>query len=165
MNWLDVLLLLPLVFGLIRGLMRGFISEVIAIVVVILGVVGARIGAPTLSDILLRSFAWPQEVCNIVAYMVVFLAIAIILSIVAKLLYRFLRAIHLGWANKLLGGVFGLAKYAILVLIAVFVMDRTDKSFHWLENSPVVKTSIIYPYMVKACDIIYHSVPISENGK
>ena len=161
MNWLDVLLLLPLLLGLVRGFMRGFISEIIAFVVVILGVIGARLWAKPLSVFLLRSFAWPQGVCDVVAYTLVFLAVAIVLSILAKMLYRFIRAIHLGWANRLLGGAFGFAKYAVLVLIVVFAMDRTNQSFHWLDNSPVVKTSVVYPQMVKACDIIYHSVPIS----
>jgi len=150
MNWLDVLLILPLLVGLIRGLMRGFISEIIAIVVVILGVLGARYLSPAFSAWLLAQFAWPQNVCDIVAYMLVFLGIAIVLSIIARLLHRFLRAIHLGWANRLLGGLFGLAKYALIVLIAVFIMDKTNESFHWLDESPIVQTSFAYPYYVQA---------------
>ena len=43
MNWLDALLLLPLLIGLIRGLMRGLITELIAILAVVIGVVGARL--------------------------------------------------------------------------------------------------------------------------
>jgi membrane protein required for colicin V production len=149
MNWLDILLVLPLVVGLVRGLMRGFVSEVIAIVVVILGVLGARLAAPTCSAWCLQQFAWPQGVCDVVAYTLVFLAIAIILSVIARLLTKFLRAIHLGWANRLLGGVFGLCKYGIIVLLIVFAMDRTNRAYHWLDNSPVVKTSVVYPQMVK----------------
>ena len=108
MNWLDVLIVLPLLFGLVRGLMRGLVSEVIAIAVVVLGALGSRMWATQFSAWLLRQFAWPTEVCDVVAYILLFLAIAIVLSILAKLLHKFLRAIHLGWANRLLGGVFGL---------------------------------------------------------
>ena len=165
MNWLDVLLLLPLLVGLVRGFMRGFISEVIAIAVVILGVLGARMGAQPLSAFLLQSFSWPQNVCDLVAYTALFLAVAIVLSIFAKLLTRFMHAIHLGWANRLLGGVFGIAKYGILVLVAVFIMEKTNEAFHWMDDSSVVKTSIVYPQMVKACSFIYHSVPTSEKEK
>ena len=149
MNWLDVLILLPLLIGLVRGLMRGLISEIIAFVVVILGVLGSRFAAPSVSKCLLQWFLWPEGVCDIVAYALIFLAIAILLSIAAKLLTRLLRAIHLGWANRLLGGLFGVLKYGIIVLFAVFVMDKTDEAFHWQENEPVVKTSILYPHAVK----------------
>ena len=150
MNWLDVLLLLPLLVGLVRGLMRGLISEIIAFVVVIFGVLGSRWAAPPFSAWLLQQFAWPNEVCDVVAYVLIFLAIAIILSLVAKALHKFLKAIHLGWANRLCGGAFGLCKYAILVLIVVFAMDKTNASFHWLDKSPVVQTSVVYPHAVEA---------------
>ena len=149
-NWLDVLLVLPLLFGLVRGLMRGFISEIIAIVVVILGVLGAKIWASAFSAWMLSQFAWPQGVCDIVAYALLFLGIAIVLSLIAKLLQKFLRAIHLGWANRLLGGVFGVCKYGLLVLFAVFIMDKTNESLHWADEAPIVKSSIVYPQMVKA---------------
>ena len=149
MNWLDVLLLLPLLVGLVRGLMRGLVSEIIAIVAVILGVLGAKLWAPSFSKWLLTQFAWPQGICDVVAYTLVFLAVAIALSILAKLLTKFMRAIHLGWANRLFGGLFGFAKYGIIVLIAVFVVNKTNETFHWLDESPVVKKSVIYPKMVK----------------
>lgn len=149
-NWLDVILVLPLVVGLVRGLMRGLISEIIAIVVVILGVLGARFGAPPFSAWLLTQFAWPQGVCDVVAYTMLFLGIAILLSILARLLTKFMRTIHLGWANRLAGGLFGIAKYGLIVLIVVFVMDRTNDAFHWLDGAQVVSDSVIYPLMVKA---------------
>lgn len=157
MNWLDVLILLPLLVGLVRGFMRGLVSEIIAFAVVILGVLGSRLWAQTFSAWLLQQFAWPAEVCDVVAYILIFLAIAIVLSILAKLLHKFLRAIHLGWANRLLGGVFGLCKYGIIVLLIVFAMDRTNRAYHWLDNSPVVKTSVVYPQMVKMTHCIEKS--------
>lgn len=149
MNWLDIIIILPLIVGLIRGLMRGLISEIIAFVVVILGVLGAKVWAPKFSALLLSQFAWPQGVCDVVAYTLLFLGIAIALSLLARLLTKFMRAIHLGWANRLLGGAFGVCKYGLLVLVAVFVMDKTNEAFNWLEETPVVKTSVMYPQMVR----------------
>lgn len=152
MNWLDILILLPLLVGLVRGLMRGLVSEIIAFAVVILGALGARLIAPPFSAFLLSLFAWPQGVCDVVGYTLVFLAIAIVLSIAAKMLNKFLKAIHLGWANRLAGGLFGVCKYGLLVLIVVFVMDRTNEAYHYLDNSPVVQSSVLYPRMVQLTD-------------
>lgn len=153
MNWLDVLLLLPLLVGLVRGLMRGFISEVIAIVVVVLGAVGARFAAPPFSAWLLAHNAdWPQGVCDVVAYTLVFLLIAVLLSIAARKLNKSLHKIHLGWANRLLGGLFGLCKYGVIVLVVVFAMDRTNDAYHWLDDAPVVQSSRVYPVMVHITD-------------
>ena len=153
-NWLDIILVLPLVVGLVRGAMRGLISEIIAILVVVLGVLGARLWAAPFSAWILKQFAWPQGICDIVAYTLLFLGIAIVLSILARLLNKLLRAIHLSWANRIFGGVFGIAKYGLIVLVAVFIMDKSNESFHWLDESPVVKTSVIYPHAVKATHVL-----------
>lgn len=161
-NWLDIILLFPLVVGVIRGLMRGLVSEVIAILVVILGVLGSHMLSGELSVILLESFNWAQGVCDVVAHVLVFLAIAILLSILAKLLTKFIRAIHLGWANRLFGGVFGLCKYGVLVLCVIFIMDRTNQVFHYLDEAPIIKTSIVYPYGVKVLNsIVQHTETIT----
>ena len=140
--------------------MRGFVSEIIAIVVVILGVLGARYAAPSFSAWLISQFAWPQGVCDVVAYALIFLGVAIVLSLLAKLLTKFLRAIHLGWANRLFGGVFGAAKYGVLVLLVVFALHKTNEAFHYMDDAPVVQTSIVYPQMVKATDAL-----LSVTGK
>ena len=154
LNWLDIIILVPLLVGLVRGIMHGFVSEVIGLAVVILGVLGARMFAPPCSAWMLKQFAWKAEVCDIVAYVLVFLAIAIVLSMVGALLSKLLHAIHLGWLNRLLGGVVGFAKFGIVVLLAVFVMERINRNFHWLDNSQVVQTSKVYPYCLKALGYI-----------
>ncbi len=156
LNWLDILILVPLLAGLVRGLMRGFISEVIGLAVVILGVLGSRLFAPPFSAWLLKQFAWKSEVCDIVAYILVFLAIAIVLSILGSLLSKLLHAIHLGWVNRLLGGLAGILKLSLVILLAVYVMELSDRSFHWKSNSKVIQTSKIYPYCVQALNYIDH---------
>ena len=151
MNWLDVLLLLPLLVGLVRGLMRGFISEIIAVAVVIFGVIGARFIAPPFSQWLLTlNPDWPQGVCDVVAYTLIFLLIAVLLTVAAKKMNKDMKKIHLGWVNRILGGLFGMCKYGLIVLVVVFVMDRTNDAFHWLDGAQVVSDSVLYPLFVKA---------------
>ena len=150
MNGLDVLILLPVLFGLVRGLMRGFVSEVIALVVVIFGALGARIIAPQFSSALQAAFNWPHGTCDVIAYVVIFLVVAIILSLLAKQVTRFLNAIHLGWANHLLGGAFGACKAALIIVIVVFLMERTNDEYHYLDDAPIIKESVLYPKVVQA---------------
>lgn len=149
MNWLDVILLLPLLVGLVRGLMRGLVSEIIAIMVVILGVLFSRLFAAPFSEWLCNQFSWAKEACDITAYILLFLTTAVVLYFFSRLFTKTLNLINLGWANKLSGGVFGALKYGIIVLIAVFVLDKTNQSTHWLDDSPVVQSSIVYPRFVE----------------
>lgn len=139
--------------------MRGLITEIIAIVAIILGVVGARLWATKFSAWLLLQFSWPEAVCHVVAYALLFLAIAIVLNIAGRLLSKLLRAIQLGFINRLLGGVFGTLKWLAVVLVAVFCINMLDRHFHFLDDSEVVKTSTLYRPLVQTAEQMAHLFP------
>lgn len=143
MNWIDVLIFLALGFGLVRGLMKGLVTELIAILAVVLGVIGARIWGMTFAHWILVQFTWPEAVCEVVAYVLLFLGITIAANIVGSLTTRLMKAIHLGWLNRLLGGVFGCAKWAVVVLVLVFLVDTLDSHFRFIK-SDIKKSSITY---------------------
>ena len=164
MNWLDALLLLPLLIGLVRGLMRGLVTEIIAIVAVILGVVGARLWGLRCANWLLMQFQWPEGVCRVVAYALLFLAIAIVLNLAGRLLSKLLRAIHLGFVNRLFGGVFGALKWGIAILVTVFCVNHLDQQFHFLQDSQVVKTSALYVPFAQTADMLYALFPELTSG-
>lgn len=152
MNWLDVLILLPFLAFITKGVIRGFVSEIIAFVVVIFGALLARLVAPPISGGLQLAFAWPAGVCDVGAYVIIFIGVAIGLAILAKVLNLALKAVHLGWVNRLFGGLIGALKAFIVVVIVVFILDRTNDEFHYLDNAPVVQESVLYPIMVDVTD-------------
>ena len=131
--------------------MRGLITEVIAILAVILGFIGAKIWGQDSSAWLLTQFTWPQPVCDAVAYALLFLGIAVALAIVGKLLSKLLKAISLAWLNRLLGALFGLLKWGLIVLAIVFCVNKLDQQFHFLQPE-LKQQSIIYPEAVKLAD-------------
>ena len=151
MTWLDIVILLPLLVGLVRGTMRGLITEIIAIAAVILGFIGAKIWGHVFSAWLLSQFTWPQPVCDAVAYALLFLGIAIALNIAGRLLSKLLKAINLGWINRVLGATFGLLKWAFIVLALVFCVNKLDQQFNFIQPE-LKKQSIIYPEAVKLAD-------------
>lgn len=145
MTWIDILILLPLLIGLVRGLMRGLVVELTAIVGIVLGFVGAKVWGANFTLWLMRQFAWPEAVCAVVAYSLIFLAIALFLNIAARLISRLFKAISLGWLNRLLGALFGVAKWAIVVLLLVLCVHRLDDQFHFFRDD-LKQQSTIYNY-------------------
>ena len=145
MTWIDILILLPLLIGLVRGLMRGVVVELTAIVAIILGFVGARLWGARFSLWLIGQFEWPEAVCSVVAYSLIFLGIALFLNIAARLVSRLFKAISLSWLNRLLGALFGMGKWAIVVLLLVLCVHRLDDQFHFFR-SDLKQQSTIYNY-------------------
>ena len=143
MSWLDIIILLPLLIGLVRGLMKGLVIEITSIVAIILGIVGSRLWGAMFATWLLHQFAWPESVCVVLAYALLFLGISILLHLVAKLLTKLFAKVSLGWLNRLLGGVFGTLKWGIIVLVMVLCIHQLDKQFHFIQKD-LKQQSVVY---------------------
>ena len=157
MSWLDILILLPLLIGLVRGLMRGLVVELTAIVAIILGAVGTKMWGAPFAIWLSQQFAWPEAVCSVVAYALLFLGITLLLNIFAKLLSKLFKAVHLGWLNRLFGAVFGVAKWAAIVLFIVLCVHRLDEQFHFFKPE-LKQQSTIYNYTTPLSEKVWKAV-------
>ena len=157
MSWLDIIILLPLLIGLIRGLMRGFVVELTAIVAIILGFVGTRICGAAFAIWISKQFAWPEAVCSVVAYALLFLGITLFLNLVAKLISRLFKAVNLGWLNRLFGAIFGVTKWAAIVLFIVLCVHRLDDQFHFFKED-LKQQSTIYNYTTPLSEKLWKAV-------
>lgn len=157
MSWLDIIILLPLLIGLIRGLMKGLIVELTAILAIIMGFLGTKLWGAAFAVWLSQQFAWPEAVCSVVAYALLFLGITLLLNIVAKLISKLFKAIYLGWINRLFGAVFGVAKWAIIVLFIVLCVHRLDDQFHFFKPE-LKQQSSIYTYVTPLSEKAWEKV-------
>lgn len=145
MSWLDIIILLPLLIGLVRGLMRGLVIELTAILAVVLGFIGTKLWGTLFAIWLLKQFAWPEAICTVVAYALLFLGITISLNLLAKLISKLFKAVNLSWLNRLGGAVFGIVKWAAIMLLVVLCVHRLDDQFHFFKEE-LKQQSIIYTY-------------------
>lgn len=152
MTWLDILILFPLLIGLVIGIKRGLIIELTNLISIIAGVVCARLLSAPVAAWIAQQFTWPEAVCSVVAYTLLFLISTILLYLLGKLLTKLFKAVKLGWLNRLLGGVFGLAKYAIIVLFVVLCVHQLDTQFQFLQED-LKEESVVYKAVI----------PLSEN--
>lgn len=152
-SWIDAVIALPLLIGLVRGIMRGLVSEVTAIAAVILGYLGSRLWGRAFATWIVATTSWPEPVGNLVAYSLLFLGITLSLNLLGRLLARLLKAINLGWLNRLLGAVFGFGKWAIIMLIIIFLIGQIDQQWH-IMPAAVRSASVLYDPMLKIANQI-----------
>ena len=161
MTWLDILILLPLLIGLIKGLMKGLIVEVTSIVAIILGFLGAKLWSAAFASWLMQQFEWSETACIVVAYALLFAGIALALNLVARLLSKLFLKIQLGWLNRLLGGIFGTAKWGIVIVVLVLCLHNLDKQFQFIQPE-LKEKSVVYttltPYAEQAWEEIKEQV-------
>ena len=164
MSWLDILILLPLLIGLVRGLMKGLIVELSSIVAIILGFMGAKYWSAAFASWLIQQFNWSETACIVVAYALLFAGIALGLNIVARLLSKLFQKIQLGWLNRLLGGIFGVTKWGIVIVALVLCVHNLDKQFQFI--SPELKEqSIVYTTLTPYAEQAWNDIKAQVEAK
>ena len=143
MSWLDILILLPLLVGLVIGIKRGLIIELTNLISIIAGVVCARLLSAPVAAWIAQQFTWPEAVCSVVAYVLLFVGITIVINIIARLLSKLFKAVNLGWVNRLFGALFGIIKWGLIMLCIVLCLHRLDDNFHFLQED-LKRQSVVY---------------------
>jgi len=133
MTILDLFILAPIVLGFVFGLFKGLIKELFSLAAIVLGVFGARIFEPQVSKFLLSMFDMQVGTAQAVSYLILFLAIVILLLFIANMLEKLFSAIALGGLNKLLGGLFGALKMALIVSVLLNVFDTFDHQYEMVK--------------------------------
>ncbi len=113
----DIVVALVLLFGLYKGVSNGIIKELAFFAAIILGIYVSKLVSPDVAEWVMGFSGWDYDVCLIVAYGILFFAVAFGLHFVASLITKALRQISLGWLNKLLGAVFGVLKFGLIISV------------------------------------------------
>jgi membrane protein required for colicin V production len=141
MNILDILIAVIVGFCLIRGIFRGIIKEVTSILGVFVGFFVAYNYYPVVAHLLSRLIV-NKSYLNIVSFVLAFTVLFFAVGFVGVILKHVFKAAALGWADRILGGTFGLVK-AILI-VSVFLVPLTT---FLPQKSPFIKDSFLAPYV------------------
>jgi membrane protein required for colicin V production len=121
MNWLDVVIIIYLIISVISGIAQGLIRSVLSIVGLIVGIVLAANFYKQFGNVLI--FIHNTQVADVVAFIIILLAVMAIAALIAFVLRSIIKAIMLGWIDRLGGAVFGLilGGLSVSALLAVIV--------------------------------------------
>jgi membrane protein required for colicin V production len=129
---------LSTVFAFWRGLIRVVMSLVALIAAVLAAIQFSPAVAtmlPALGDPVTRYLA---------AFALIFLVVALVGAVLGWVLSRAIRAIGLGFADRLLGAVFGVARGVLIVVIAVLLAGLTTlPRQEWWQNALLAPPLVI----------------------
>lgn len=146
MNAIDISIAILLIIGLVRGLMNGFILELTSLLSLILGIVGAFLFAEEVEFYIAPYLDWEAKYIQLTAFILTFLAIVMVVSLIGKALTKLINVIALGMLNRLVGGLFGLLKMCLIVLVLVLIISSINKKVGFLDDKEVVKNSVTYAF-------------------
>ncbi len=115
MTLLDFMVLGVLLLTVVRGLMRGLVDTLFSLAAWVLAFVAGKWGAWFVVP-LLPIDAGQGSVAYFVGFLTIFLAVLIGTLLLGHTVGALVKAVGLGSADKVLGGVFGLAKGAVILI-------------------------------------------------
>jgi len=121
MNGLDIIFLFLIGSSVLYSVIRGLVREVFSFLSIILGFFGASYGYLPMSD-WLRRWVENETLAQILAFVILFILIALSINLLGMVLIRLVKKMDLSWADRLGGAGFGFLKAILLIAIILFVL-------------------------------------------
>lgn len=145
MSVIDIVLGALILFGLVRGFMKGLFVEVSSLVALIAGVYGAIHFSNFAADFLQTKTEWNEKTINIVAFAVTFIIIILAIALAGKALTKLANFAALGILNKLLGGLFGALKFALILSVILNIFGKLNSTITFVDEENIEETILYKP--------------------
>jgi len=172
MSWIDIVLVIILLWSAYRGFTKGFIITIASLVALFIGIFGAIKFSGYTANILSEKFEMNLESLNLIAFAITFILIVIATHIVARLADKLVKAVALGFANRIAGVLFNLLKTALIISIILVILERIDEKASFIPRSETDKSALymplrslapfIFPYLRSGYDKIKERLPESD---
>jgi membrane protein required for colicin V production len=135
MTGFDIAVLAVVVLSTLFAFVRGVVRELIAIATWIVGFVAAvRYSDP--AGELFAGLEVTPAARHVIAFALILVVVLIAGALIAWMLKGAVHAVGLGFIDRFLGGLFGLARGGLLVLVFVLIAGLTALPKHdWWQNS------------------------------
>jgi membrane protein required for colicin V production len=154
MNWLDAVIVIVIVWFTFAAFSAGIIREVVGIIALVVGVLAAGYYYDNLAESVLLVID-DDTAANVIAFLVLFGAVALGGQLAAFLLKRMASLLALGWVDHLAGAAFGLLKG--LILVEVFLILFT--TYPYLGLGSAIRGSAIAPLFLDGGPVLLKLLP------
>jgi len=145
MNYIDLVLAIILIIAAVQGFRKGFIVELASLAALVLGIWGAIKFSDWTAGFITETFNYHSEHLSTIAFVVTFIAIVILIHLLGKMLDNVVKAVALGFLNRLAGIIFGVLKTAVILSIFLLLFDSVDENMHILPAKQKTESKIYSP--------------------
>jgi membrane protein required for colicin V production len=164
MNYIDLILGIILLLAAIQGFRQGFIVELASLAALVLGIWGGIRFSDWTADFITDITGYHSEHLSTIAFVVTFIAIVILIHILGKVLDTAVKAVALGFLNRLAGIIFGVLKAAVILSIFLLLFESIDENVHILPSQQKTESKIYEP-MKQLVPTLFPFIKLWESNK
>ncbi len=159
MNLIDIILLIFLAWGLVRGLRAGLVHEAASLAALFLGIFGAIHFSDFTSGLLIEHFELSGRYLPVISFAITFIAIVIAVHFLAGILDKLIKAVALGFVNRIFGALFGVLKTAFILSIFIFLLNSLNNKAHFLPEEKI-EGSLLYKPVEGFFPFLFHKIDL-----
>ena len=145
MNTLDWVILAVLGVGFVIGFIKGVIKQAFSLGGLVLGIICGTLLYKPFADLLLKFLKMSDKTALIVAFVIILLVVPIVCGLLGKALSKLVHEANLGFIDRLLGGVFGLFKFLLVLGLVFQLMDITGLTEKVVDRSERKQSKLYVP--------------------
>ncbi len=147
MNYLDFILAVPLVWGAYKGYQRGIIFEIAMLIGVVLGLYLAFKVSSLFEGVVSKMLDAQGSTLQYLTFFIVFIAVVLIMILLAKFMEGILKIGNLNVFNKIAGAFFGMLKFALVVSVVLSVLRPVDAQLGLLSAKTKSESYLYQPVL------------------
>ena len=125
MTLFDLVVVIIVGLSVLLSLIRGLVREVLALAAWVVAFLAANVAAGEVAPWMPEALP-SDELRMLAGFVCVFVVVLVAMSVLAILVSRLVKSAGLGVEDRLLGGVFGLARGVMVVMIMVLLAGLTS---------------------------------------
>ena len=142
MNLIDSICLIILIYGSYKGFRNGIVGELLSFLGILLGIYLSKTYYPIVDEYLATIFDSTNQLVSLISVILIFSVTIILTKILSKVITKALNVMALGLLNKLIGSIFGLLKYLLILCIITFIFSEANDIFVFIETNKIEETQI-----------------------
>lgn len=143
MNIIDLIIIIPLAWALYKGVTKGFIYSIASLLALILGIIGAIHFSFFAESYIQQWFNLNPSYLPLASFLVTFIIIVAGIHLLAFVFDKLLKAVALGFINRIAGGIFNVIKVAFILSVLLSVVNYLD-SFSKILPEDKKENSLLY---------------------
>ena len=143
MNYLDLLIALPICFGIYKGWKRGIIFEIAMMIGLVLGLYVAIKFSGLFEGVVKKMTDSPDKVLPWITFILVFILVLVVMILLARFLEGILKIGKLSQINQLVGAIFGGLKLALAVSVILAIFRPIDSRVKLVDDK-IKSESLLY---------------------
>lgn len=143
MNYLDILLFIPLIIGAWRGFKKGFVIELFTLLALLVGIYAGIHFSDFMSDILSEQVGLTSQYLPAIAFTITFLGVGAMVFFGGKMIEKLIKVVALSPVNKVAGLIFGLLKMLYITSALLVILESIDEKNDFIPED-LKESSLLY---------------------